>query len=94
MKLRLKYVVPSPVPVPIDAGVAHFDEWWDVWLDKMVKANPDTIFFYTIESTDIWEDDEEPKCVCLETGERACGGPWCAPSCEVCSRPALEKEAR
>ena len=39
---------------------------------------------------DLFDDDifeDEPKCICLETGSHACGGVdrcWCAPACPVC----------
>jgi len=81
VRLRLNYILPGEVE-PIQAHGNYFLADQVGWLHHMVETNPDTNFFYTTDTTDIWPD--EPKCICLETGSHACGGPWCAPACPVC----------
>lgn len=88
MKLRLNYVLSDGAL--IDAGEAHVDSpLWVDWVYHMMetaaKLDNGANFFYTTDTTDIWEDDE-PTCICLETGVRACRGAWCDLSCEVCSK--------
>lgn len=47
MKLQLNYFVHGQVYKGMSNPDAN-------WLEQMVKANPDVIFFYTTETTDIW----------------------------------------
>lgn len=30
---------------------------YDIWLEHMVDSNPKIIFFYTVDTTDIWEKE-------------------------------------
>lgn len=56
--MKLNYVMPGGQVIQ-----QSFDEeagFYLNWLDHMVEANPNTIFFYTVDSTNIWEDEEEP----------------------------------
>jgi hypothetical protein len=92
--MKLNYVIPNTGRAVQAAGHANPESnIWTDWLHHMIAANPDTIFFYTTETTDIFED--EPKCICLETGSHACGGVdrcWCAPACPVCFPEEVKDE--
>lgn len=57
--MRLNYILPeaetvhtSPVTVTVRENETHYASW----LNYMIMSNPDTMFFYTVDSTDIWED--------------------------------------
>lgn len=54
MKLILNYVYPKNGEVVVLNSMNQEDRYNLVWLDHMVRTNPDVIFFYTIATTDIW----------------------------------------
>lgn len=54
MKLRLNYVVPNGEVISTGGLLNPDATGFDIWLDHMVRANPDCIFFYTTETTDIF----------------------------------------
>lgn len=57
MKVRLNYVKDDFVG---DVGWFNYDDEGAVrWMHTMVEMNPDMIYFFTIEVTDIWFHDEE-----------------------------------
>jgi hypothetical protein len=56
MNLTLNYLTPEGLLVK--AGPARFDvDWYPIWLLRIVKAEPRTIFFFTITTTDLWGGD-------------------------------------
>lgn len=59
--MNLNYLIPGmEKPVQANTGNADSHLWVD-WVHHMVEANPDTNFFYTTETTDIWEDSMNYK---------------------------------
>lgn len=51
--LKVKYLVPDGSE-EIHGLVSHMGEaWWETMLCNMVKENPDCIFFFVTESTDV-----------------------------------------
>ena len=56
MTLRLYYLPPHGEIVTSPVEVDSFEEYW-FWLNNFVAGNPDTIFFFTTETTDIFEED-------------------------------------
>lgn len=61
-ELTLNYIFPDEEADVVSTAVNPDMHNFDVWVDSMVRTNPDTIFFYTIPTTDIWEDDSVLKC--------------------------------
>ena len=56
MKLKLNYIGPgmtSHAGSLVSTTSIRFEEW----LDWMVEGHPDTIFFFTTETTDIFEEE-------------------------------------
>lgn len=57
--MLLKYVGPDSKYVT-NAGTVQFGEdWYDDWLDGLVKSEENLIFFLVVESTDVFEEDWE-----------------------------------
>lgn len=54
--MKLNYTLPSGAVHQI-AFHDMESEYYLAWLESMVKMAPDTIFFYTVDSTDIWEKE-------------------------------------
>lgn len=57
-ELTLNYIFPDEEADVVSTAVNPDMHNFDVWVDSMVRTNPDTIFFYTIPTTDIWEDEK------------------------------------
>lgn len=56
--MRLKYCTPNGEVV--DAGPAKFEEdWFNQWLQTMLRPGSKLIFFLMIESTDVFEKEME-----------------------------------
>lgn len=56
MKLKLNYIVPGGDVV--ESGIRPSETpGYTHWLHSLVNYNPDTIFFYTTETTDIFEKE-------------------------------------
>lgn len=54
MWLKLKYVFEGRV---LDCGNFNYDiPGLEHWLHNMVESNPDTIFFFTTDTTDIFQE--------------------------------------
>lgn len=55
--MRAKYMPPY-AKKPIDCGPVRFEEdWYDEWLDAMIKVDEDYIFFLVMETTDVFEKE-------------------------------------
>lgn len=70
--MNLNYIHPNS---EIVSSVRVVDKhWWEEWLMRMVESNPDTNFFYTIESTDIWGDEKpiDHTCSCHARNQGPC----------------------
>lgn len=66
--LKLNYVFPDG-PV-VEAGVkVRDDEIYPIWLHKTVDLNPEVIFFYTVETTDVWDFEIDFNTVAYWSGD-------------------------
>ncbi len=54
MKLKLWYLLPGEPKPWTNTNAAYYSE---EFIRSMVESNPDTIFFYTTDTTDIFEED-------------------------------------
>lgn len=54
MRLTLWYLHPN-AQEPTIAGHFKPELWYSVWLESMVNENLECIWFFTMETTDIWE---------------------------------------
>lgn len=53
MSLRLNYVYANTyLESPCNTEMEGFEDW----LHHIIEANPNMIFFFTVDSTDIWPD--------------------------------------
>lgn len=64
MKLRLMYYVPDNGSVWDTVVIDPSNEY----LDWLIPQHPDVIFFYTTDTTDIWEEDVVHGFTPYETG--------------------------
>lgn len=55
--MKLNYVLPNGSVVETAVAVVE-EPWYVAWLHHVVSTNPEIIFFYTVETTDIWEPEE------------------------------------
>lgn len=53
MRLTLWYLHPG-AQEPTNAGTYMPELWYLVWLDSMINQNPECIWFYTVETTDVF----------------------------------------
>lgn len=55
--MTLCYVFPGGLPVMGTKPTRLDLPYYDIWLQTMIEANPDTIFFYTVPTTDIFDHE-------------------------------------
>lgn len=61
MKLRLNFLTSRGEAVRTDSEIDLNDEWVAAYLNTLVRQLPNTNFFLTTDTTDIWPDEEEPE---------------------------------
>lgn len=58
MNFRLQTILPNGTMQTSPVRPYGF-QGYEEWLEHMVTVNPDVIFFYTVDSTDIWPAEEK-----------------------------------
>lgn len=58
MRLTLNYLYPPYMTEATRSTINTDMPTFNEWIDFMVKDNPSAIFFFTVETTDIWEEEE------------------------------------
>lgn len=98
MNLKLYYIVPDGEVVETTIAPSE-TSGYTTWLHSIVEYNPDTIFFYTIETTDIFEKELDFNTVVSYADNEVIShtyDPRCPPDCighlEACVHKRKENQ--